>query len=117
MGGSGHSGWGGGGITVETERCGEYFYFHAVVTLGEEQVVWNNCNEGDLVHIKINTQGKLPKLEVIKTVDSFSIGLVPAASTGIITCISAGWTYTGVIQKKSGNQFSPEIYVRLKGEK
>lgn len=118
MGGSGST-FGSVGITVEKDRCGEDFYFHVVIITNTEQSVWNHCKENDDVYIKINQMPSefLPRLEVRRMLDDFVIGLVPATSTGIINCIKAGWNYPGTIQKKSGTQFAPEIFIHVKGDR
>lgn len=117
MGGSGHGGGGGGGgIWVDNDNCGGEFAFWATVSAADMEAVWDACIVGDLVVIQ-SSNDTIPRMHIIRELDGFIIGVVPASAAGLFNCIISGWTYRGKVIVKIGNEHNPRIKVTVKGER
>lgn len=115
-GGSDYTSYGnGGGFGGYDNDCKGPVSFIVLVDDERTEDVWDECNVNDSVQIIFNVLDGLPVLEVVKTDNSFSIGLVPAKFGSIIRCIHNGWTFAGNIIKKSGSKFNSQITVELWG--
>jgi hypothetical protein len=108
----------GPGITVDTgDICGGEFRFTVSILPGTEAVVWQNTSVGDKIQLKKVISQGLPAIEVQKDPSNFVIGLAPASQTYLLKCLDQGWKYKGSIIEKKGTSNSPDLLVKIKGEK
>ena len=104
-------GRGGGNLT----GCGGMFEFSLIIPDWIDIQPKNlEVGEGIELRLIIST---LPRLEVARTLNKLTIGLVPPNYSMLISCIKKGWKYYGSIVKLEGDNIEPRIYIKVKGEK
>lgn len=108
-------GYDGGGRTPDRDNCGGIFYFEIIIEYNQESI-WQECEVGQEVFLEL-AKDILPRLEVKRLSDRLSLGLVPASKIMLISCIEDGWEYRGRIEKITGSDYYPKIYVKVKGTK
>lgn len=114
MGGS-HTYSGGNSGIQNINFCEGPFEFILLMESGSSLILTDFVVKQE-VSIKL-LSGRLPKLEVIRLKDNKVIGLVPPSLSRLIKCIDSGWEYYGHIFKIEGNEFNPQIHIKIKGEK
>ncbi|KTE91835.1 hypothetical protein [Desulfitobacterium hafniense] len=111
MGGSNYDG-GGGSPTINL-GCGGIFEF-LLITNDNQETIWQECKAGQEVYLEL-VEDELPRLEARRLSDDLILGLVPPSKIMLISCIKDGWEYQGRIEKISGSEYDPKIYIKVRG--